>query len=600
MGHSSHKKTSVMTGGDSLLEKMPENIMFDEILSKLDETETLTMPFSLTCVSRTLQSTVNNYLFSLSSLDLSAFSMYSHTVNGITKRCGNIKRIKLDCLRLDELFIRRFLEVYVEELILLKASSLSYDFLSDIANCCPNLRVLTVELSDNKRSIGFENNLNSLLMRCPCLETLEIKVHMRKRIKNGYTIPSICHKLPQTIKVLKLDMRVLLGRIIFGPTLTHISLVLNLITNAIVRTIVQSCPLLAELELIDIPKSNRFYPDELSHEGIQSLVACKHLTSLSLIRSCQLIHTALEMTDTDMILLSEGCKGLESLKLHGFNCVGDVGFASIFNSCLKLTKLEIKNAFLMKTLAFENISKVHRSLAEVKLISCSSITSKAVHKLVTSCTSLKVLDLFGCERVADSCLSNISCLTLLTSLNLGCTNVTDAGMVLLGKANAPISCLSLRGCNKVTDKGITFLLTSGGKICKTLSSLDLGHLQKITDNAITIVANACAELIELCIRNCLLVTDEAVKVLAVRGRLQDEIKFLRRLDISKCPGISFKSFEYLKKPLFHGLQWIGIGETRLICIGDVGLGEIRERPGLTICKDCCELGCRDGWQNHYS
>ena len=234
------------------------------------------------------------------------------------------------------------------------------------------------------------------------MQSLEIKVRMRKKIENGYTIPSICHKLPQTIKVLMLDMRVLLRRIIFGPTLRHISLVLNLITNVIVRTIVQSCPLLAELELIDIPKSNRFYPDELSHEGIQSLVAYKHLTSLSLIRSCQLIHTSFEMTDKDMILLSEGCKGLESLKLHGFNSVGNVGFASIFNSCLKLMKLEIKNAFLMKTLAFKNISKVQRSLVEVELMSCSFITSKAVHKLVTSCTSLMVLDLYGYDRVADS------------------------------------------------------------------------------------------------------------------------------------------------------------------------------------------------------
>ncbi|GKB20576.1 cysteine-rich receptor-like protein kinase 8 [Tanacetum coccineum] len=95
-----------MTSGDTLPENMPQNIIFYEILSKLDETETLTMHFSLKCVSRTLQSTVNTYLFSSSSLDLPAFSMDSHTVNGITRRCGNIKKIKLDCLRLDELFIR--------------------------------------------------------------------------------------------------------------------------------------------------------------------------------------------------------------------------------------------------------------------------------------------------------------------------------------------------------------------------------------------------------------------------------------------------------------------------------------------------------------
>ncbi|GKE38185.1 F-box domain, cyclin-like protein [Tanacetum coccineum] len=229
------------------------------------------------------------------------------------------------------------------------------------------------------------------------------------------------------------------------------------------------------------------------------------------------------MTDTEgMILLSESCKGLESLKLHGFYSVHDVGFTSIFNSCLKLTKLEIQNAFFIRNLAFKN---VHRSLVEVKLVSCSSITSKGVRKLVTSCTSFKVLDLFGCDLVADSCLSSISCHTLLTSLNLGGTNVTDAGMVVL----------------------------------------------------------------ELCIGNCILVTDEAMKVLAVRGRLQDESKLLRRLDIFNCPGISANYIEYLKKPFFRGLQWIGIGETRSIRIGDVGFGIIQERPWLSICKDGCEI-----------
>ena len=48
---------------------------------------------------------------------------------------------------------------------------------------------------------------------------------------------------------------------------------------------------------------------------------------------------------------------------------------------------------------------------------------------------------------------------------------------------------------------------------------------------------------------------------------------------------------------------IGIGETRLIHVGDAPIAEInRERPLLTICKDGCEVECReprDGWRYHY-
>ncbi|GJV75754.1 F-box domain, cyclin-like protein, partial [Tanacetum coccineum] len=81
------------------------------------------------------------------------------------------------------------------------------------------------------------------------------------------------------------------------------------------------------------------------------------------------------------------------------------------------------------------------SLVEVKLVSCSSITSEAVSELAT-CSLLEVLDLLGCRSVADSCLNKVSRLDSLTCLNLGGADVTDVGMQVLGTGNAPIACLS--------------------------------------------------------------------------------------------------------------------------------------------------------------
>ncbi|GJY50828.1 F-box domain, cyclin-like protein [Tanacetum coccineum] len=488
----------------------------------------------------------------------------------------------------------------VQELVLLKCFSLSQDIVSDIARICPNLRVLSFELSDfNKRLIGFDHKLTCLLKDCQSLECLKIKVRMEKRSRNESTISRVCHQLPQTVKVLELDLRVLPGSITFGPTLTYISLVLDLITDVIVRTIAQYCPLLVELELIDMPTSIPRSADDLSDVGVQSLVGCRHLTSLSIIRKRQFVYATFTRTPhMGMIILSEGCKGLESMRLHGFSGVDDAGVTSILNSYLNLKIFDIQDAFRLTDLAIKNVSMVHRPLVEFKLVSCSSITCQGVRELVTSSTSLEVLDFHGCH-IADSCLSNVSCLTSLTSLNIGRTNVTNAGMAVLGKGNAPITCLSLRGCRKITDEGITFLLGSEGKIGKTLSSLDLSDVFLITDNAVTVIIDACVRLIELCVRNCFMVTDEAMKTLALRGRLQPESKLLRRLDIFNCPGVSEESFEYLKKPLFRGLQWIGIKESRLIRVGDARLAEIyRERPWLTICKDGCEVGCSDGWQSH--
>ncbi|GJV75756.1 hypothetical protein Tco_1507340 [Tanacetum coccineum] len=93
-----------------------------------------------------------------------------------------------------------------------------------------------------------------------------------------------------------------------------------------------------------------------------------------------------------------------------------------------------------------------------------------------------------------------------------------------------------------------FLLQNEGKISKKLSSLDL---------------------------------NASVKALAFKGRL-------RRLDLYNCTTLSAKSFESPKKPLFRGLQWIGIGGTRMFC-GDVGLAEIyNEKRWLFMCVDGCE------------
>nr|GEZ82937.1 F-box domain, cyclin-like protein [Tanacetum cinerariifolium] len=95
-------------------------------------------------------------------------------------------------------------------------------------------------------------------------------------LDDGAGSPGNSYTLPKTLKALKLDMRVLLGTPTFGPTLTHISLVLDIITDIIVFTIVNTCPLLVDLELIDTPTSST-WSDGLSNVGVQEPRACRHL-----------------------------------------------------------------------------------------------------------------------------------------------------------------------------------------------------------------------------------------------------------------------------------------------------------------------------------
>ncbi|GJZ17370.1 40S ribosomal protein S18 [Tanacetum coccineum] len=176
-------------------------------------------------------------------------------------------------------------------------------------------------------------------------------------------------------------------------------------------------------------------------------------------------------------------KTVEYVRLGGLTKVTNVGYARVLNVCLNLKFFEIRRGLFLEDLAFKDLSKVCRSsFREVKLVSCF-ITSEAVRELETCSASMKVLNLCGCPRLSDShsALSSISRLASLTYLNLKRTDVTDAGMTILGKGKALNLYLFLRQCGRVTDKGIGHLLGSGGEMVKTLSSLDLGYMGGATD-----------------------------------------------------------------------------------------------------------------------
>ncbi|GKD30488.1 F-box domain, cyclin-like protein [Tanacetum coccineum] len=464
-----------------------------------------------------------------------------------------------------------FLGSHVEELVLLNYSVPYEDvLLGYIGKACPNLRVLKLEVSVLMGQFKtFEYNLQCLLESCRRIESLCVKVRGVKVNEDGFMLPGIYNLRPTSIKALKLEPAAASDTLVFftsvyasvapmpvRETLTHVSLVLDNITNAIIPSILKSLSLLTELDLKDRPTSKS--SDDLSDIGFQSIIGCKHLISLSLRRSRKNHRIYFNLvTDVGMFLLAEGCKQLEYVQLDGFNKVTDAGYARVLNACLILKKLEIRHGVYLEDLAFQDLSKVCRSsLLEVKLVSCF-IASEAVRELETCSASMKVLNLCGCERLSDSALSNISRLASLTYLNMEGTDVTDVGMAFLGKGKAPISYLSLRHCGKVTDKGISLLVGSEGKMFKTLSSLDLGYMG---------------------------------------GVRRGESKLLLKLDMYECSALSIGLFKLLKKPFFCGLQRIGIGHTHVQSVQHDQLAQIlKGRRVLTICKHGCKMGCRSKW-----
>ncbi|THF98059.1 hypothetical protein TEA_027067 [Camellia sinensis var. sinensis] len=576
-------------GGGGGLERLPDSIIY-EILERAD-LETLC---SAACVSDTIRSSVYRVLSSLPTLDLSSFSPDVETLDCILNRFGGgLRSLTVDCLRLhDSSFVTNLLGEQIQELNLFKGSFLSHEVLASIGRTCPNLRVLVLELAGGDSPEMFKRNLTHMLNSCSWLESLCIKIRGTELDANGFQ--SMKLSLPKTVKVLKLQPLLIQDAIHFirelrddniflqnstrlsipvcpvspGFALQSLSLVLDIISDELVISITKSLPFLVELDLEDRPIEQPQLPYDLTNSGLQTLGTCQHLTGLSLVRNRQNHPVSFKaVNDMGMFLLSVCCRGLQSVTFGGFSKISDAGFAAILQSCNDLKKFEVRNGSLLSDLAIHDMKEAPCSLVDVKLWSCSLITSESIDELASS-NDLEVA------------------LMLLM-------------LVWPGRGNSPITRLCLRSCKRITDRGIYLLLNGGGTINKTLSALDVGYLPGISDEAIFTIAMVARSVTELCIRYCFFVTDASLKALASGRRLEDGEKLIRRLDLFRCHGLSVKALGLLKKPLFRGLQWLGVGDTHLTSKGENLLTQIcKERPWLTVCRDGCEMGCHDGWQFH--
>ncbi|KAG8365212.1 hypothetical protein BUALT_Bualt18G0080900 [Buddleja alternifolia] len=580
---------------------LPDAVILNEILRRLE----LESMCCLASVCRNLRSIVSQALPNLSSLDLSAFSPNGKLLGYIVPRLRAVKSVTIDCLRLDDYSVISILGPRIQELNLLKCTSFSSEVLASIGEKCPNLRILVLELAGDGSSEIFRRNLMKMLKRFNYLEHLSIKVRQTER--DEYDLASIVHFLPETLKLLKLqpvneqeaihffeklrDERKIRSKLVnsnippnltlSGFTLLRLSLVLNLISDRLMTSIATSLPLLVELDLEDRPWTVPSFPHDLTNNGLQFLLFCQNLTHLSVVRSrtnCQVSFK--RVNDLGMMLLSESCGRLESIKLGGFSTVTDAGFSSLLRTCHNLKKFEIRNAPLLSDLAFHNIVGVSCPLIELKLQSCNLITSEAVAELASSST-LEVLDTYSCRSIADPCLEYISRLATLTSLNLGGADITDSGLGVLSKGDLPVTNLCLRGCVRVTDRGIISLI-NGERIKKMLTSLDVGHMPGVSDRAIHAIVSSCEAITELCMRYCFHVTDAAFVTLA-SGRCGGG-KLLQKVDVYHCIRFSDTVVELLQGPLFRGVRWLGVGGISLVKREDFAIKAI-------LCKLPSKIYC---------
>ncbi|XP_047259236.1 F-box protein At-B-like [Capsicum annuum] len=426
------------------------------------------------------------------------------------------------------------------------------------------------------------------------LQSLSITI--RGTSRDVFDVRPLGQFLPPSLKKLKLqqmDARLFVlwldaVRKIPLFNLRSLSLVLDLISDDLLITVVHSLPHLVELDLEDRPFTLSSVGD-LTNIGLQALKFCECLIALSIVRSKMNCPASFTRVDNKgMFHVSEGCKRLESVKLGGFAKGTEAGYSSILYSCRNLKKFEVLTSPLLSDSVIDNMKGVARSVVELRLSSCSLLTSEALENL-SSFRKLEVLDTSGCERIGDRAPFYISKVTTLTRLNLAKARITDVGLALLGAGDLPIVQLCIRKCEKVTDKGIKSLFHADRKICKTLSVLDVGYIPKITDAAIFTIATAAKALTDLSLRFCNGVTDAAVQMLM--DRPNHNSSQLQMLDLCSCRGLSAEAI-MLPLPLyaFHRLRWLGIGLTDIVAKEAFSPQSARRNPGLLCAVFAVTLG----------
>ncbi|KAL3497419.1 hypothetical protein ACH5RR_040151 [Cinchona calisaya] len=142
----------------------------------------------------------------------------------------------------------------------------------------------------------------------------------------------------------------------------------------------------------------------------------------------------LDLTNCSLRVIGDTCTGLHSLNISNLDKLTDLGLQYLANGCRHIQKLKLcRNqfsdeavaAFLeasgesLKELSLNNVTlvgpctafslaKSSRKLLGLDLSWCRKITNEALGLIVDSCSSLKLVKLFGCTQITNAFLNSHS------------------------------------------------------------------------------------------------------------------------------------------------------------------------------------------------
>ncbi|XP_068646397.1 F-box/LRR-repeat protein 10 [Aristolochia californica] len=580
------------------LELLPSALV-GSILSKLDVSSLC----SIASTSRLFRASVPQIFSFLPEFDLQDIAPTFDLLRPLLPPNPYLRILKVDCRALDDSSIAHLINPSLREICLQNCENFSGYLLREIGKRCKDLRFLYLgNTAERKGHEVLISDLQELLIGCTQLESLNLMFDISTFSRHSFAhvwsyasgdlrsleigfISSVMMTELLSSKCVNRPPQYSMQPILF-PNLQKLSLSVDYITDTLVTTISKGLVSLSHLDLQDAPIIEPAVTIDLTNAGLQQINSHGRFRHLSLVRSQEFIVTYFKrVNDLGVLLMADKCSNLESISLGGFCRVTDAGMRAILHSCTNLRKLRVCHGTKITNLMFHDISATSLSLTHVGLRCCSLLTNTAFTSLATN-KDLKVLDLRDCLNLGDDALKAVGCLPNLQVLLLDGSNVTDLGLSYLRHSVTSLTTLSVRGCPRLTDQCITAIFES--PFSHKLQILDLSNLPNLTDDGILFLAKSGIPLFELHLRECPHIGDTSVMALASMKIEGWSGSSLRLLDVYESGMITKLAIQWLKRPYFPRLRWLGVtGSVNRDMVDSLA----RSRPFLHIACRGEELGC---------
>jgi len=265
-----------------------------------------------------------------------------------------------------------------------------------------------------------------------------------------------------------------------------------------------------------------------------------------------------QITHAGIAALARGCPRLSHIDMSRLAVVR-AGFDALAAHCDHLVYLNVAHCDHFDDVAASSIAsaKCASSVRYLDLRSCASLTEAGIAQLTLKCSSLEHIEVWGklgddaIDTIAHNCsrtlrtlhftsaiLRNVGTLThrcthlrslslttdqvwslgfdpqctLLEHLHADCRSLTDEGVESLLRSCTTLKSVNLLRCRFVTDHTITTLAQYHAR---TLQSLKLVGIPRLSDRGVVTLGLHCADLRELCIGFCERVSDAPIGALAI-------------------------------------------------------------------------------------